>query len=209
MREYLENGNHRGYVYQNLFSDILEEIVSEYWWCTFIVEPQILGQSKRWTPDLKISTENTFTLEDLNLAIIECKSVGKNVSSPVYWTHMSRAYMELNDLRLKRENQAIRFYLLVNRSPVKGESPKLDYHQLVKSIDVELVHTNNPLELAIFTKKIHQLCESSNPVQQMKDIGPIELEKIPDEVLERTNEIIEKRNRELKLLLDRFQGDRR
>jgi hypothetical protein len=43
----------------------------------------------------------------------------------------------------------------------------------------------------------------------MKEVEPSELERIPDEVLERTIETIEKRNRELRSLLDRFLGDRR
>ena len=209
MSESIENGNSRGYAFQNLIMDMLEEIVSEYWWCSFVNQPKIHGQSNRWTLDIKINAENTFTLEDLSLAVIECKNVMHQVSSPVYWTHMSRAYMELNDLRLKRENQGIRFYLLVNRSPVKGEYPKFDYSQLFKSIGVEVVNADNPLELASFKGQIHQLCINSNPPQQINDIEQSEFEKISEEVLERTIETIEKLNRELRIVIDRFQGDRR
>jgi hypothetical protein len=43
----------------------------------------------------------------------------------------------------------------------------------------------------------------------MKEVEPSELERIPDEVLERTIETIEKRNRELRSFLDHFLGDRR
>ena len=204
MSESIENGNSRGYAFQNLIMDMLEEIVSEYWWCSFVNQPKIHGQSNRWTLDIKINDENTFTLEDLSLAVIECKNVMHQVSSPVYWTHMSRAYMELNDLRLKRENQAMSFYLLVNRSPLKGEYPKFDYSQLFKSIGVELVHADNPRELASFKGKIHQLCGNSNPLQQIKEVEPSELEKIPSEVLERTIETTKKRVKELQIVTDRY-----
>ena len=205
MSESIENGNSRGYAFQNLIMDMLEEIVSEYWWCIFSNQPKIQGQSNRWTPDIIINAENTFTLEDLNLAVIECKNVMQQVSSPVYWTR-ARAYMELNDLRLKRENQAMRFYLLVNRPPLKGEYPKFDYPQLFKSIGVELVHADNPRELASFEGKIHQLCGKSNPLQQINDIEQNEFEKISEEVVKRTIETIEKHNRELKIVIDRARA---
>jgi len=208
MSESIENGNNRGYAFQDFIGDMLEEIVSEYWWSSFSNQPKMQGQSNRWTPDIKINAENAFFLEDLNLAVIECKNVKQQVSSPVYWTHMSRAYMELNDLQLMRENQAKKFYLVVNRSRLKGESPKKDYSQLFKSICVELVHADNPRELASFKEQIHQLCENSNPLQQMKEIEPSEFEKIPDEVLEKTIVTITKRVRELKSVTDRLLGAR-
>jgi len=191
-----------GYEFQYKIMDLVEEITSEYWWCKSLDQPMVQGQSKNWKPDLVVAAEDAITLDDLYLAVIECKSAKRGASSACYWTHMSRAYMELDDLRLKREKGRKRFYLIMNRSPVRGEAPKLDYPKLFKNIEVEFIHGDDPEELASFEEQIHRLCREAIPSRQLKEIDPKELEKIPREVLESALERDKKSLDELKRVLD-------
>jgi len=192
----------KGYRFQDEIRDKLENITSNYHWCKTLVEPRVHGQSNIWTPDLVVVAEHVVTGDHLYLAIIECKGVGRGVSSPVYWTHMSRAYMELNDLRLKKEKGFRRVYLVVNRCPEKGESPRLNYPQLFKSIEVELVHGDDARELTGFEEQIDRLCRESSPVKQLEAMGHEESDKIPREVWENAIERGEKRVDELERALD-------
>ena len=165
-----EERNMKGYRFQNKIREKLESITSNYRWCEILIEPRVQGRSNIWTPDLVVAAESAVTGDYFYLAVIECKGPGRGVSPPVYWTYMSRAYMELNDLRLRRENAFMRFYLMVNRRLVKGESPKLDYPQLFGSIEVELVHGDDPEEMAGFEEQIDQLCKESDPVKQIEKL---------------------------------------
>lgn len=71
-------------------------------------------------------------------AVFECKHVSPDVSKKAgsYHSHMTRAYMELNDIRLKEKE--ISLYLIVNRRPLVDEYHK-DYNALFESIGVRLV----------------------------------------------------------------------
>lgn len=202
MSELGEEWNMKGYRFQDEIRDKLESITSKYWWCETLIEPRVHGQSNVWTPDLVVAAENAITCGYLYLVAIECKGPRRGVSSPVYWTHMSRAYMELNDLRLKKEKSFRRVYLVVNRHPVKGESPKLDYPQLFKSIEVGLVHGDDPEETARFEEQIDRLCREALPSKQLEAIGLDELEKIPREVLEKAVERSKEKLDEMKRCLD-------
>ena len=197
-----EERNIKGYRFQDKIRERLESITSNYWWCENLIEPRVQGQSNIWTTDLVVATEHVITGDHLYLAIIECKGPRRGVSSPVYWTHMSRAYMELNDLQLRRAKGCRSFYLIVNRRPEKGESPKLDYPKLFKNIEVDLVHDDDPEEQASFEEQIRRLCRESSPVRQLEAMGPDELEKFSLEVQKKAVERAEKRVDELERALD-------
>ena len=91
---------------------------------------------------------------------------------------------------------------MVNRWPVKGESPWLDYPPLFKSIEVGLVHADDPEELAGFEKEIDLLCRASSPIDQLKDMDADEFENFPLEVRKKAVERIQGDLDRLKGILD-------
>ena len=178
MSELGEERNIKGYRFQNEIRDKLESITSKYWWCETLIEPRVNGQSKVWTPDLAVAAEHVITGDHLYLAIIECTGV----SSPVYLTRMSRAY------------------IMAKRRPERGESPRLNYSHLFNSVKVELVHGDNTREMTGFEEQIDRLCRESSPVKQLEAMGPDELEKFSLEVQKKAIERSKKEVDELRRL---------
>jgi len=190
----------KGHQFQNKIREKLESITSKYRWCKTLSEPRIQGKSNILKLDLVVAAEKVITGGHLYLAMIECKGPGRNPSPPVYWSLMSKAYTKLNDLRLQRAKGCHSFYLLVNRRPVKGESPRLDYPQLFKCIGVELVHEDDPKELAVFEEQMDRLCRENSPVRQLKEMSLDEKAKFPPEVWKKARERALKEIDRLKLL---------
>jgi len=100
----------------------------------------------------------------VDLAIIEIKHIEPTSGKGRYHQHMSYAYVELNDLSVgyKSEtevgSQVPRFYLIVNRCPISGES-KRNYPRIFQTIGVKMINFNDDAEKASFLDEIRRLSQ--------------------------------------------------
>lgn len=101
------------------------------------------------------------------VAIIECKYIGEKSSLGVYWTAMSRAYMELNDLRMNPELLQPKFYLVVNRHRRGGLR---SYPEIFKSIGVEMINFYDPDECARFEEQLRLMLKDVSFEEQLRRI---------------------------------------
>lgn len=136
------------------------------------------GLSARWTSDIVILGRSLLTNEfTMCLVIISCKRVKEGAAPSTYWTEMTRAYMELNDLKLNSELLNPRFFMVVNRQCMKGETHK-NYPILFKNIGVELINFNDDAELDEFGKQLRGLLLEAKPSKQIDRLKEV-LERTP------------------------------
>jgi len=89
---------------------IIENVIADRIGVKVLQRSSLPGASAYWTPDIILAAELLLYpgQYSLYLAIIECKNIGEGVHPATYWTHMSRAYMELNNLQLNRDLGALK-----------------------------------------------------------------------------------------------------
>jgi len=160
----------KGRKFQAEVQDFVEEVVGENPDVEVLSGLQVQGLSYRWTTDIVIVGRSVLTNEfSMYLAIISCKRIKGGVASSTYWTEMSRAYMELNDLKLNSGLGSPKFFMVVNRHRIRGETDK-NYPLLFKNIGVELINFNDDAELETFAEQLHQLLRETIPLEQIKKL---------------------------------------
>jgi hypothetical protein len=160
----------KGRKFQAEVRRFIEEVVGENPDVNILSEAQVQGLSASWRLDILVVGRSVLTDEfSMYLAIINCKHVKEGAKPATYWTEMSRAYMELNDVKLNSELGDPKFFMVVNRHCVKGETDK-NYPALFKNIGVELINFNSGAELDDFRKQLHQLLRENTPLEQIKKI---------------------------------------
>lgn len=102
------SGAEKGRKFQAEVQDFVEEVVGENPDVKVLSELSLPGLSAPWRADIVVVGRSVFdsvlTGEfSIYLAIISCKRVKKGANPATYWTEMSRAYMELNDLKLNSD----------------------------------------------------------------------------------------------------------
>lgn len=157
------SGAEKGRKFEAKVREFVEDVVGENPDVEVLSEPSLPGSSAQWTPDIVVVGRSVLTGEfAMYLAIISCKRVKEGANPATYWTEMSRAYMELNDLKLNSELGIPKFFMVVNRHRMKGETDK-NYPILFKNIGVELINFNEDAELDEFGKQLRQLLREAKP----------------------------------------------
>lgn len=165
----------KGRKFQAEVREFVEEVVGENPDVTVLSEPSLHGLSAQWTPDIIVVGRSVFTdsvLTDefsIYLAIISCKRVKEGAHPATYWSAMSRDYMELNDLKLNSELGIPKFFMVVNRHRMKGETNK-NYPTLFKNIGVELINFYDDEELERFAEQLRQLVRENTPLEHIKKL---------------------------------------
>jgi len=158
----------KGRKFQDDVQEFVEEVVGENPDIKVLSNTQVPGLSYHWEADVVVVGRSVLTNEfSMYLAIINCKRVKEGAASSTYWTEMSRAYMELNDLQLNLELGNPKFFLVVNRHRMKGETDK-NYPVLFKNIGVETINFTNDEELETFAEQLRQLLSEAIPLEQIK-----------------------------------------
>lgn len=148
---------------------IIEKVIAGRLGVKVFQNLQLQGCSGNWhRPDIVLAAELLLYPGQYSfyLATIECKNTGEGVKPRTYWSNMSRAYMELNDLRFNFSTSE--FFLVVNRYPTEHESPKFDYPSLFEKIGVKMININDPKERAYFEEQIQTLLKKGSRQEQTR-----------------------------------------
>jgi hypothetical protein len=119
-----------------------------------------MGSAGDWEADITLNEPGDFDPKTMSgslgpeRVVIECKYSGVDVSPGSYVTGLARAYMHLNDIRIKSKD--IGLFLVVNRMPKKGESPR-DCQVLFENIGVGFVNLEDHDKERWFREKIGAL----------------------------------------------------
>lgn len=77
--------------------------------------------------------------------------------------------MELNDLKLNSELGIPKFFMVVNRHRMKGETNE-NYPTLFRNIGVELTNFYDNEELERFAEQLRQLVRENTPLEHIKKL---------------------------------------
>ena len=120
----------------------------------------VIGASGPWRADIAINEHEISPQRERSIylgpirGVIECKSLSPSVSPGSYETALARGYALLNDIKIG--NVGVRLFMVFNRNPVQGETPR-DPRVLFRKIDALFVNFDDEADRHRFQDELAAL----------------------------------------------------